>query len=129
MIGDRIKQRREELNMSQEELAKRIGYKSRSSINKIELNLSDVPQKKVPEFAKVLNVSIGYLMDETTNVKSHDETQQFTTVDEAMLFLIKSPVVSAYGGYDLDKMSDDEIVDFANELSSLFKVIAERRKK
>lgn len=35
-IGQRIKVRREELNMSQEELAKRIGYKSRSSINKIE---------------------------------------------------------------------------------------------
>ena len=34
-IGQRIKVRREELNMSQEELAKRIGYKSRSSINKI----------------------------------------------------------------------------------------------
>ena len=38
-IGQRIKVRREELNMSQEELAKRIGYKSRSSINKIELDL------------------------------------------------------------------------------------------
>ena len=36
-IGQRIKQRREELQISQEELAHKIGYKSRSSINKIEL--------------------------------------------------------------------------------------------
>ena len=35
-IGDRIRKKREELGMSQEELAKKIGYRSRSSINKIE---------------------------------------------------------------------------------------------
>ena len=34
-IGDRIRKKREELGMSQEELAKKIGYRSRSSINKI----------------------------------------------------------------------------------------------
>ena len=33
----RIRSRREELGISQDELAKRIGYKSRSSINKIEM--------------------------------------------------------------------------------------------
>lgn len=67
MIGDRIKKRREELGLSQDELAKRMGYKSRSSINKIELNLSDVPQKKIIDFAKALDTTIGYLMDDYTS--------------------------------------------------------------
>ena len=40
-IGQRVKIRREELGMSQEELAKKIGYKSKSSINKIELVTDD----------------------------------------------------------------------------------------
>jgi transcriptional regulator len=35
-IYKRIRARREELGISQEELAKRMGYRSRSSINKIE---------------------------------------------------------------------------------------------
>ena len=35
-IGDRIKARRESLKMTQEELALKMGYKSRSTINKIE---------------------------------------------------------------------------------------------
>ena len=69
MIGDKIKKRREELGISQEELAKRMGYKSRSSINKIELNLSDVPQKKIIDFAKALDTTISYLMDEHTSKK------------------------------------------------------------
>jgi len=35
-IYKRIRARREDLGISQEELAKRMGYRSRSSINKIE---------------------------------------------------------------------------------------------
>ena len=42
-IGARIKKRREELNMSQEELAKLANYKSRSSINKIERDGRGLP--------------------------------------------------------------------------------------
>lgn len=64
MIGDRIKERREQLNLSQEELAKRMGYKSRSSINKMELGIQDVPQRKIKEFAKALNCSIGFLLED-----------------------------------------------------------------
>lgn len=37
-IGERIKKRRLELGMTQDELAKKLGYKSRSSVNKLELN-------------------------------------------------------------------------------------------
>ena len=38
-IGERIKYRREQLGLSQDELARRLGYKSRSSINKIEMRV------------------------------------------------------------------------------------------
>ena len=64
MIGDRVKQRRIELGLSQDELAKRMGYKSRSSINKLELNENDLPQTKVVLLSKILNVPIGYLMED-----------------------------------------------------------------
>ncbi len=58
----RIKKRREELGLSQEELAHRMGYKSRSSINKIELGLNDIPQSKISDFASVLQTSEAWLM-------------------------------------------------------------------
>lgn len=60
-VGDRIKQRRLELGLSQEELAKKVGYKSRSSINKIEL-ARDLPLRKVELMAKALDTTPGYLM-------------------------------------------------------------------
>lgn len=60
--ADIIKKRREELGLSQEELAARLGYKSRSSINKIELGLSDIPFSKIPLFAKALEINPEILM-------------------------------------------------------------------
>jgi len=60
-IGERIKNRREELGMTQDELARKCGYKSRSSINKIELS-RDLPLRKVSLMADVLQTTPAYLM-------------------------------------------------------------------
>jgi len=58
----RIRSRREELGISQDELAKRVGYKSRSSINKIEKGKNDITQSKIAEIAAALDTTPEYLM-------------------------------------------------------------------
>ena len=60
-IGLLIKQKREELGMTQEELAHKVGYKSRVSINKIELQ-RDIPIKKLKPIADVLGIDIHVLV-------------------------------------------------------------------
>lgn len=62
MLGQQIKVRRKELGMSQDELARLLGYKSRSSINKIENGENDLPQSKIKAFADALHTTPGYLM-------------------------------------------------------------------
>ena len=57
-IGDRIKARRIELGLTQDELAKKLGYKSRSTINKIELNINDITQPKIIDFAAALDTTV-----------------------------------------------------------------------
>lgn len=71
-INERIKLCRENMNMSQEELAQKMGYKSKSTISKIESGLRDVKQSKVVEFAKALNTTTSYLMgwDESSQKSS-----------------------------------------------------------
>lgn len=73
----RIKSRREELHMSQDELAKKLGYKSRSSIQKIEKGENDIPQSKIIAFASALITTPEYLMgwvsDDNEEVYSDDE--------------------------------------------------------
>lgn len=61
-FGKRIRDRRTDLDMTQEELAKRAGYTSRSSINKIELGLVDLPQSKILAIANALGVTPAWLL-------------------------------------------------------------------
>lgn len=71
-IGQRIKIRREELGMTQDELAMKIGYKSRSSINKIEISGRGFPQSKIEAFANALQTTPSSLMgwdDESKNLE------------------------------------------------------------
>lgn len=81
-IGERIRQRRDELGMSQEELAQKLGYKSRSSINKIELGQQNLTQSKIAAIAKALNTSPSYIMgwNETDNYPVNERFQLFDNI-------------------------------------------------
>ena len=61
-IGKRIKEKREQQGITQEELAFRLGYKNKSTIAKIETGANDIVQSKVVEFAKALNTTVAFLM-------------------------------------------------------------------
>lgn len=61
-VGDRIREKRESLGMSQEELAKKLGYKSRSSINKIETDARNLTQSKIKSIADALLTTPSYIM-------------------------------------------------------------------
>lgn len=82
-VGERIAERRKELNLTQEELARKLGYKSRSSINKIELSWSKVPLSKLQKVAAALDCDAAYLMgwqDEPSNdsiqKRQHEEINE-----------------------------------------------------
>ena len=61
-IGKNILSARKRLGLTQEELAARVGYKTKSAINKIELGIRDLPQKKIAAFAEALGMTPGQLM-------------------------------------------------------------------
>lgn len=69
-VGENILLMRKRLGWTQEELATRMGYKSKSTINKIELGINDIPQSKIVKFADVLGTTPAHLMgwnDEENN--------------------------------------------------------------
>ena len=61
-LSRRILQRRLELGLSQEELAQRMGYRSKSSITKLEKGVNDIPQAKLEELAAALETTPAYLL-------------------------------------------------------------------
>ena len=73
MLGKRIRKKREALGMSQVELAKKLGYKSRSSITKIENDGRSLPQDKIYDIAVALETTPAYIM----GWEEADTTQEF----------------------------------------------------
>lgn len=61
-VADRIKQRREELGLTQLELAKRMGYAGKSAISRAETSGDDIGANRIEKFAKALSCSPSYLM-------------------------------------------------------------------
>ena len=61
-IGERIRIRREQIGMSQLELAEKIGYKSKSTIAKIELDGRELRQSKIKAISDALNTTPSYIM-------------------------------------------------------------------
>lgn len=98
-IYDKIKYLREKMNLSQEELANKLGYKSKTSIHKIEQKKTDLPLSKVKEFAKVLNTTPEFLL-------GYNELKKEKITKDNMAFF-KSTDIS-----DEDKK---EVLDLLNE--------------
>lgn len=59
--GERIKKRRTELKITQDELADKIGYKSRVSVAQVE-NGRAISQKVAKKYAEALKVPVAYIM-------------------------------------------------------------------
>ncbi len=79
MFAENLRKRRLELGMSQEELAERVGYRSRSSITKLESGSADVTQKKLRLLADVLDTTPESLIGDRSGIQDRpvqDGTQE-----------------------------------------------------
>lgn len=61
-VGDRIKHIREEKGISQEELAKKLGLKDKSSVCKIEKAGDNISTNSIRKYADALNTTVARLM-------------------------------------------------------------------
>lgn len=65
--ADRIQQRRLELNMTQEELANKLGLKDRSSVTKLEKSGNYISFKRLETVADALRCTVSYLLGMTSS--------------------------------------------------------------
>ena len=89
-IYERIKERRLELGLTVEDLAKKMGYKDKSSISKIENGKADIPQSKVMAFARALETTTAYLM-------GVDEEKERPTLPAGAIPVRPGPMIPVLG--------------------------------
>ena len=91
-IGERIRYRREQLELSQEELAKKLGYKSRSTIDHMENGDVDINSKKIQALAKALETTSAFLLgwedvdeQEARKIRFMSRYEELSDLEQAMV--------------------------------------------
>ncbi|MBN1067144.1 helix-turn-helix transcriptional regulator [Clostridium botulinum] len=131
-LGLKIKTLRKEMKLTQADLAKKVSI-SRSYLADIERNRYNPSVDTLTNIAKGLGISLSKLVDENmTNEKNADKKniennfpiipEKFTDPEEARTYVMKHQIF-AYGGFYPEKMSDEDILNFANEMIEQSKLI------
>lgn len=127
-LYENIKARRIELNMSQKELAEKLGYKSTSTIAKIESGKNDIPQSKIMAFAKALDTTPGKLMGfpatELMNFDKALENSLNKSIESFKQSLPLTPRDERQIAEDLERMIAD--LDTQNALAAMGGTVEEQ---
>lgn len=122
----------EEKNMNQKELAKQSGV-TEVTISRY-VNGSRKPRIEiVNKLAEVLNTTTDYLLGNSDIKKPYNDEKQFptefTSPEEAVRFLLEQNVIMGFGGFDVNTMSDEEVLEFANELLNHLRLLSYKYRK
>lgn len=104
-VYDRIRVLREQKGLSQQELANKIGFKTASAVNKIELGLRDISQTKLSQFAKALDTTPGYLLGWDTP----DDMPAPTITEDTVTFPVIGDVAAGYEHIMIEDWEGDKI--------------------
>lgn len=108
---------------TQKDLAEAIG-KSPSYIGDFEYGKTYPNEEILGKIAAACGVSKSFFTYQELN----KDFKEFTTATEAFEFILKQPAVMGYAGLDINKMKDDDIVSFANDLLQQLKLLSYKYK-
>lgn len=118
-LGQRVKDRRISLGMSQEDLAKKCDYAARSSINRLEQGLLDIPHSKIIVVAKALGVTPFWIMGWEDNsgkaLKIVDDDFQLTGFEKTIITAYREADEYTQGLVIRSLKLDEDFEDFKKE--------------
>ena len=119
-IGNRIKMLRKEKKYTVCWVAERLGVSPSTLYRYENASIEKIPIKIFDRLCDILEVEPSVLMGNDSVYMA--ETQEkplpdsFDNAQEAIEFMLRLPTLAAYGGYNPDRMSEETIVAFANEI-------------
>ena len=128
-IGQKIKEIRKTKKISVDYLAKELGVSKTTIYRYEDSTIEKIPVRIFDQLCVLLAVSPAELMGNTPAASERtDLPTEFRNAQDAMEFILKTPTLASYGGYDPESMSDETIVDFANEILQQLKLVSYKYK-
>ncbi len=128
-IGERIKTIRKEKKISVDYLAKELGVSKTTIYRYEDSSIEKIPVSIFDKLCILLDVSPAELMGNVPTKENDDKLpSSFKNAQDAMEFILKTPTLAAYGGYNPNEMSDETIIDFANEILQQLKLVSYKYK-
>lgn len=134
IISRNIRYLRKQRNWGQDELAKRTG-RTQPTIQLWETGKRSPTMEMVVKLTEIFNVDVNTLVYEDLQTGEVNKSgyatsfEEVTNPDDAAMVFIKHPQIAAFGGYDIERMSDDEKIEFANQILDSIKFFASKYKK
>jgi len=132
-IGERMKQIRKEKKIGVDKIASELGVSVSTVYRYEDSSIEKIPIHVFDKLCTILEVSASELMGSEEKVQSNESSeslpQAFHSPQEAMEFIVKLPMLAAYGGYDIESMDDETIMEFANEILQQLKLVSFKYKK
>ncbi len=128
-IGENIKEIRKAKKISVDYIAKELGVSKTTIYRYEDSSIEKIPLQIFDKLCDVLGVTAAQLMgNDVVPTEQPPLPNSFVNAQDAMEFLIKTPTLAAYGGYDPKSMSDETIVAFANEILGQLKLVSYKYK-
>lgn len=151
MLGDNIKELMKSKKISSKELAEIVNV-SPTHISYVINNKRYPSVELLEKIANILDVSVDELFKEDKEdekkkhhkLKNNDsvykdnklseqvefiESLKLDTPEQALKFILAQPALMDFGGYDLNEMSEEEIMDLANDMLLAMKLSIEKKKR
>lgn len=108
-LGERVRQLRQKAGMTQDALAKEIGYSTKTSISKIENNILDINQSTIVALARALKTTPSVIMGWTDIDEKSTPTSELADMlpDENIYKIpVFSTVSAGLGAYACDDIEE-----------------------
>lgn len=155
-IGDKIRKIRKEKKITIVELASMTGL-SKTTISDTETGKTNPTNESILKISKALDINIQDLCRDTGSfffffddeeINLTNETKEkiptnsdckqrseenidlkFTDPIKAMEFILSQPTVGDYGNFDVNKLTDEDKINFANDLLEMIRMISPKYTK
>ena len=133
-LGEKIKEKRMAEGYSVEALAEKLGISFTTLYRYEKSDIVKIPTQTFANICALLHTTPAEMMrdDSLEQAETSEDADalptEFRNPQDAMAFMLKMPMLAAFGGYNPETMSDDTILAFANELLQQLKLVSYKYK-